>query len=67
MIDKNIIKKIKDQEMDRKAFLKYSGLALVGLVGLRGLVALLAGDAQQPIASKQNSNSSGFGGGRYGV
>lgn len=72
MINKTIIQKISDQEMDRKTFLKYSGLMLVGVVGLRGLATLLTGDTPQPIASKQkletpNVNSRGFGGGKYGV
>lgn len=73
MINKSIVQKIRDQEMDRKTFLKYSGLMLVGLVGLRGAVALLTGaDTHQNMASQSNletskANPRGFGGGKYGV
>jgi len=70
MINKTAIQKISDQEMDRKAFLKYSGLILVGLVGLRGVVALLNGDAKQ-ITYQQpetlNASPRRFGSSKYGA
>lgn len=70
MINKNTIQKISDQEMDRKAFLKYSGIVLVSLVGLKGVVALLTtNDANKLISIKPDSSETarGFGGGKYGV
>jgi hypothetical protein len=65
---KNIIQTIKDKEMDRKDFLKYSGVALLGLVGLRGITALLdLSDSKLSNNSINKNQGSGFGGGKYGV
>ena len=70
VINKNIIKTISEKEMDRKDFLKYSGLALAAAVGLRSVVTLLT----QPESSKitmiehiHHESTRGFGGGRYGA
>ncbi len=71
MINKTTIQKITDQEMDRRTFLKYSGLMLVSLVGLRGIVALLTGEMSQSIVKQTidtpNTRPNGFGGGKYGA
>ncbi len=70
MADKNVLKIIKDKEMDRKDFLKYSGLVLLSLVGLKAVTALLDenGVTKKIINIPDNSNASrGFGGGKYGV
>jgi hypothetical protein len=65
---KNIIQTIKDKEMDRKDFLKYSGVALLGVIGLRGIASLLAiPDVQKPSSTAQKSERSGFGSGKYGA
>ncbi len=67
-MDKNILKKISDQEMDRKDFLKYSGLVLLGVVGLKTVASLLfkVGD-QQVITQTDKNNTRGFGSGKYGA
>jgi len=69
VINKNIIKTISDKEMDRKDFLKYSGIALLGLVGLKTIISVLT----QPDNHNVNTVNShkdvknGFGGGKYGA
>jgi hypothetical protein len=64
---KNIIQTIKDKEMDRKDFLKYSGVALLGIVGLRGIVSMLSVPDNKPSAPAQKSDTHGFGSGKYGA
>lgn len=68
MIKKNIVQTIKDKEMDRKEFLKYCGIALVGLVGLKGVATLLTSSNEQ-LAKNQidKSESRSFGSGKYGA
>lgn len=68
IIDTQALKKLTDKEMDRKDFLKYSGVVLLGVIGLKGVMALLT-QAEKPIASDTQANRSGkgFGGGKYGV
>jgi len=41
MSTKKLLQTISEKEMDRKEFLKYSGYALLGLVGLKGIANLL--------------------------
>jgi hypothetical protein len=66
--DNNIIKKIADKEMDRKDFLKYSGVALLGLAGLKTIVSLFTQiDEKPPVANTTDAKPHGFGGGKYGV
>ena len=68
VIKKNIIQTIQNKEMDRKEFLKYSGMALIGLVGLKGLATLLtSSDGHQINSFTQKSDSKGFGSGKYGA
>jgi hypothetical protein len=69
VVGKDIVKAVANKEMDRKGFLKYSGLVLLSLIGLKTLASLLNNTtAQQISASEQNRESkNGFGGGRYGV
>ena len=67
MTRKNIIQTIKDKEMDRKDFLKYSGVALLGIIGLRGIVALLTVPDNQPLNNSQKNEGRGFGSGKYGA
>ncbi|HUC96776.1 MAG TPA: hypothetical protein VMR16_03900 [Candidatus Saccharimonadales bacterium] len=65
---KNIIQTIKDKEMDRKDFLKYSGVALLGIVGLRGIATLLTVPDNQPTNNSDKKNQGrGFGSGKYGA
>ncbi len=68
MINKKFLRALGDKEMDRKDFLKYSGLVLVGLVGLRGVITLLT-QKEKIITLTDNSNQSprGFGSGKYGA
>lgn len=69
IIDKNIIKTIRDQEMDRKDFLKYSGLVLLGLVGLKTVASLLNQPDNYKLTANQSSEQAtrGFGSGKYGA
>jgi len=70
MINKNIIKTITDQDMDRKDFLKYSGLAILGLVGLKTVASLLTqSEIQRPVTINESSAKAinGFGRGSYGA
>ncbi|MDD3035811.1 MAG: hypothetical protein PHO93_02735 [Candidatus Saccharimonadaceae bacterium] len=67
MAGNNIVQTIKEKEMDRKEFLKYSGLVLLGLIGLKAVASLLD---QNDIGEKtvtNGNNNRGFGGGKYGV
>ncbi len=69
MVNKSILQKISDQEMDRKDFLKYSGMVLLGVVGLKTVATLLFRPSDQKIVALDSSKnaSHGFGGGRYGA
>lgn len=54
--------------MDRKDFLKYSGLLLLGVVGFKGVASLLSQLDKTPlVADKSNQTSRGFGSGKYGA
>lgn len=67
VIKKNIIKTIKDKEMDRKEFLKYSGLVLLGVVGLKGIASLFTPSNERIVSVLAEKNEShGFGSGKYG-
>jgi hypothetical protein len=63
VVNKNILQKISDQEMDRKDFLKYSGIALLGVVGLLFRPA----DQKTVVVESSKTNSHGFGSGKYGA
>lgn len=67
VIKKNIIQTIKDKEMTRKDFLKYSGVILVGIVGLKGIMSLLTSADEKLTNNQANNTGSGFGNGRYGM
>lgn len=69
MINKNILQTIRDQEMDRKEFLQYSGLVLLGLVGLKTVVSLLAktDDQKLTVVEPPKEAVRGFGSGKYGA
>lgn len=69
VINKNILQNIRNQEMDRKDFLKYSGVVLVGLLGLKG-VAMLFEPLAKPqtiVETQQTTATKGFGSGKYGA
>jgi len=54
--------------MDRKDFLKYSGLLLLGVVGFKGVASLLSQLDKTPAVSvKSDQTPRGFGSGKYGV
>ena len=52
--------------MDRKDFLKYSGLLLVSVVGLKGILTAL-GTIESQTSHQQTKVTRGFGGGKYGA
>jgi hypothetical protein len=64
--NKNVLQNIRDHEMDRKDFLKYSGIVLIGIVGLKGLLALLAQPEIPTTISTAQQSKRGFGSGKYG-
>lgn len=53
--------------MDRKDFLKYSGLILAGVVGLKGILSLVSQDDTPPVNLQAQQSSRGFGSGKYGA
>jgi hypothetical protein len=68
VINKNILQTIGDKEMDRKDFLKYSGLVLLGLVGLKTVASLLNQPENKLTVIESSKNvGRGFGSGKYGV
>lgn len=68
MINKDILRGIGDREMDRKEFLKYSGLALLSLIGFKTIASLLVKSDNKTVSSLDNQNNThGFGGGKYGA
>lgn len=69
MTKKDIFQTIKDKEMDRKDFLKYSGLTLAALVGLNAVFSLLSQGSTRKIISidSKKDNARGFGSGKYGA
>ena len=69
MAGKDIVQAIKNKEMDRKDFLKYSGLVLLILVGLRAITMLLEQDqmTNKVLTDSKSESSRGFGGGKYGA
>ncbi len=68
MTDKNIIKNIKDKEMDRKDFLKYSGLVILSIIGFKALISVLEQSENGRLSLFDRSKiSRGFGGGKYGA
>ncbi len=66
MDKKDIIQAIRDKEMDRKDFLKYSGLVLLGLAGFKTIANLLLQPESKPTIAT-NKTGRGFGSGRYGA
>lgn len=52
--------------MDRKDFLKYSGLLLVSVVGLKGILTAL-GSIESQTSNQHAKVTRGFGGGKYGA
>ena len=65
---KSIFQVIKNKEMDRKDFLKYSGLTLAAVVGLKGLISILSEDNNHKVVVESHKDASrGFGSGKYGV
>lgn len=68
MVKNKLIQTICNKEMDRKEFLKYSGIALLGVVGLKGLVALLmTSEDHIAVNSSAKNENHGFGSGKYGA
>lgn len=67
VINKSIIQKLSDKEMNRKDFLKYSGVILAGVVGLKGILSLVSQADKQPVTLQPQQTSRGFGSGKYGA
>lgn len=64
-----MIQTIRDQEMDRKEFLKYGGIVVVSLLGFRGLLTLLDPTAKPHVIvrTQEKTATKGFGSGKYGA
>lgn len=70
LIDKQTLKIISDKEMDRKDFLKYTGVVLLSVVGFKAITNILLQVDDEPPYSNTSSTSKsgyGFGGGKYGA
>ena len=69
VIKKNIIQTIRDKEMDRKDFLKYSGLVVLGFAGFKTIIDLLSlpDNRKVTVIESKKEASRGFGSGKYGV
>lgn len=64
---KNLFHTIGEKEMDRKNFLRYSGLVLLSLIGLKGLVNVLIQSQSKVVINDHDNKPRGFGSGKYGV
>jgi hypothetical protein len=68
VINKDILRDIRDKEMDRKTFLKYCGITMLSLIGLKTAVNLLSEfDNKKPASNSKGSSTNGFSGGKYGA
>lgn len=69
MINKNILQALSNREMDRKEFLQYGGIVLLGLVGLKTVISLLAKTDDNKLTAIDSHKEvvRGFGSGKYGV
>ena len=57
-----------EQEMTRKKFLSYIGLALLTIFGLNNLISLMQGKTipGQTVTTQSNNNAQGFGSRKFG-
>jgi hypothetical protein len=62
---KNILVTIRDQEMDRKSFLKLSGLVILSAIGARSIISILTPESLKKVVDQNQSK--GFGSGKYGA
>lgn len=65
VVQKSVIKTISEKEMDRKDFLKYSGVVLLSVIGFKGVISLI-NQVDKPVATTQATERQGFGNGKYG-
>lgn len=68
MMEKHF-KKILEQEISRKDFLQYVGMALIGLIGINSVISALSNPKKdfEFLQSKDKQSGRKFNGGRYGV
>ena len=70
MINKKLIHAIGNKDMSRKEFLRYSGVVLLSVFGLKGIITLLASpDSSDKHQTNNDSKlaSRSFGSGKYGA
>ena len=68
LINKDTLRAISSQEMDRKDFLKYCGVVLIGLVGFKTFVSLLVQTPENSLSKGVDKGAvHGFGSGKYGA
>lgn len=65
---KEIFKVVREKKMDRKDFLKYVGLFLLSIVGLKTFAGLLmeSGDYAVGNTTQPNNGAGGYGSSKYG-
>ncbi len=64
---KTILQTLEKQDMDRRDFLKYSGMFVLGIVGSRTFLGMFLPQEVQLKPNVQSNESRGFGRSRYGV
>lgn len=68
MSTNSIIQTISEKQMDRKDFLRYCGIALLSLVGLKTFVSIITqSDKKFSNLESEKKATHGFGGGKYGA
>lgn len=74
VINKKLIQSITNKDMSRKDFLRYSGVVLLSVLGLKGIIALLSSSnlsTQHKTSNTDNNDPNlakrSFGSGKYGA
>lgn len=65
---KNVLQVIGEKEMDRKEFLKYSGVALLSIAGFKTIANLISKTDKAVSSNLEKKEATrGFGSGKYGA
>lgn len=63
---KTQLEKLLNEEMDRKAFLKYTGTVVLGMIGVTGLLKNILGHRALPAQPTAAKKSTGYGASKFG-